>query len=241
MSNESKENTKGIVYIMSSGIDGLVKIGKCRTSQLKVRKRHLESNGYRNVPNLKLEFAIEVEDYSRKEKLLHSLFDKYHVGDAELFAVDVNLAKALFSSLEGTIKYPDDAPSEKLKTDALKEVAEIIDAKRIPDGKYTLEKERNSGKKIKAIAEINDNSWTILKGSVLETEIGTGVSKKVEKARVDINMDSSGKLLKDCPLGECAPSFAASVVMFGSSNGWKDWKDKHGNDLDSYRQKEKEE
>lgn len=48
---------------------------------------------------------------------------------------------------------------------------------------------------------------------------------------------NKGYLLEDTELGECLPSFASSIVMNQSNNGWTDWKDKDGNPLDIYRKK----
>ena len=40
---------KGIIYIMSTAVSGLVKIGKTGTSNYPERMRALEANGYYNV------------------------------------------------------------------------------------------------------------------------------------------------------------------------------------------------
>ena len=52
---------KGIIYLMSTVVSGLIKIGKTRNAQFENRMRHLENNGYANVAGLKREFAIEVD------------------------------------------------------------------------------------------------------------------------------------------------------------------------------------
>ena len=62
--------------------------------------------GYYNVAGLKQYFAIEVEDYSEKESLLHEIFAKHRVGESELFALDFNLIKQLLLSFEGKIIFP---------------------------------------------------------------------------------------------------------------------------------------
>ena len=41
--------TKGIIYIMTTAVSGLIKIGIAETKQYKERIRHLEHNGYYNV------------------------------------------------------------------------------------------------------------------------------------------------------------------------------------------------
>lgn len=56
---------RGILYVMSTAVPGLVKIGK--TDNFEKRMYTLERNGYANVTALKQEFAIEVDDYDKKE------------------------------------------------------------------------------------------------------------------------------------------------------------------------------
>ena len=74
---------KGIDYIMTTTVSGLIKIGKAGMKNYKERMRFLEANGYHNVTVLKRFFAIELEDYDDKEILLHEIFSKYQVGDSE--------------------------------------------------------------------------------------------------------------------------------------------------------------
>ncbi len=95
---------KGTIYLMSTVVDGLIKIGK--TDNFENRMNILEKNGYRNITGLKRQFAIEVEDYDEKEQLLHSLFSKSRIGDSELFSIDIDLAKQLLSAFEGKVIYP---------------------------------------------------------------------------------------------------------------------------------------
>ena len=80
--------SKGIIYVMTTAVSGLIKIGKTQTKQYSERMRFLEANGYYNVVGLKRLFAIEVADYSEKETLLHEIFAKHRVGGSELFALD---------------------------------------------------------------------------------------------------------------------------------------------------------
>ena len=82
---------KGIIYLMSTAVPGLIKIGKTTMANYSQRMYNLESNGYRNVSSLKRAFAIEVEGYDEKELLLHTIFEKSRVADTELFAIDVNV------------------------------------------------------------------------------------------------------------------------------------------------------
>ena len=97
---------KGIVYVMTTAVSGLVKIGKTGTENFQERMRFLESNGYSNVSGLKRFFAIELLNYDEKEALLHELFSKHQVGSSELFSFDSDLLKQLLLSFEGKIVYP---------------------------------------------------------------------------------------------------------------------------------------
>ena len=104
---------KGIIYIMTSAVSGLIKIGRTGTNNFQERMRHLENNGYYNVVGLRRFFAIELEDYEEKENLLHEIFGKHQVGDSELFALDEELVKQLLLSFEGRVIYPNDIDKEK--------------------------------------------------------------------------------------------------------------------------------
>lgn len=105
---------KGIVYIMTSIVPGLIKIGMAGTENYKERMRFLEANGYSNVPGLKRFFATELNDYINKEKLLHEIFSEHQVGSSELFALDQDMVKQLLLSFEGTVIYPENIEKEKV-------------------------------------------------------------------------------------------------------------------------------
>jgi hypothetical protein len=104
---------KGIVYIMTTVVDGLIKIGQTGSQNYQERMRNLESNGYYNVSGLKRFFAIELEEYTYKENLLKEIFNKHRVADSELFALDYDLVKQLLLSFEGKVIYPKDIDKEK--------------------------------------------------------------------------------------------------------------------------------
>jgi len=104
---------KGIIYIMTTAVSGLIKIGQTETSGYKERMRNLEANGYYNVSGLKKFFAIELEDYKEKENLLQEIFSKHQVGNSELFALDCELVKQLLLSFEGKVIYPENINKEK--------------------------------------------------------------------------------------------------------------------------------
>ncbi len=98
---------------MTTAVSGLVKIGKTGSTNFSERMRNLETNGYYNVVGLKRFFAIELEDYSDKESLLHDIFNKHQVGESELFALDQDLLRQLLLSFEGKVIYPENLDQEK--------------------------------------------------------------------------------------------------------------------------------
>jgi hypothetical protein len=104
---------KGIIYIMTTAVSGLIKIGQTGTSNYLERMRHLEANGYYNVAGLKRYFAIELEDYEDKENLLKEIFNKLQVGNSELFALDYELVRQLLLSFDGRVIFPKDVNKEK--------------------------------------------------------------------------------------------------------------------------------
>lgn len=104
---------KGIIYIMTTAVAGLIKIGQAGTGNYQERMRSLEANGYYNVSGLKRFFAIELEDYTDKENLLKEIFNKHRVGDSELFALDYDLVRQLLLSFDGKVVYPKDLNKEK--------------------------------------------------------------------------------------------------------------------------------
>ncbi len=102
----------GIIYLMSSAIEGVYKIGISEEANFSERMRNLEKNGYSNIVGLKKEIAIKTENYEDKEKMLHEIFSKSRIKNTEFFATDQNLIEQLFYSLKGEIIYPEKADSE---------------------------------------------------------------------------------------------------------------------------------
>lgn len=228
---------RGIIYLMTTVVPGLIKIGKTGLNNFEQRMYQLEHNGYSNVTALKRSFAIEVDGYDEKEAMLHTIFAKSRVGDTELFALDVNIAKQLLSSFDGVVVYP--------KTESKNEIFNVAtdnySGKVIPDGIYEFKKKKKSDNRyVDAKAKIISGKWILLKDSVLGVTEDVGVSQRARVVRTTLPLDSNGVLLEDFDLGECSPSFAGTVVMNQSNNGWTDWK--KGNDpVDIYRRKPIEE
>lgn len=104
---------KGIIYIMTTAVSGLIKIGQSGSNNYQERMRFLETNGYYNISGLKRFFAIEMDDYQKKEKLLHEIFNKQQIGDSELFALDYDLVRQLLLSFDGKVIYPKDVNKDK--------------------------------------------------------------------------------------------------------------------------------
>lgn len=230
---------RGIIYIMTTAVPGLIKIGKTGTPNYEQRMTFLEQNGYRNVTALKRAFAIEVEDYDEKEALLHTIFEKSRVSNTEMFALDVDIAKQLLASFDGNLVYP--SPSTETIQQVFTEAAESSRSKLIPDGTYSFKKKKMSDNKtVLAKAVISNGRWTLLKGSILGIAEDAGGSQKAKAVRAMLQIDSNGKLLEDTDLGECTPSFAGNIVMNASCNGWTDWKNQAGQPVDIYRQNTEE-
>ena len=199
---------KGIIYLMSTAVPGLIKIGKTTMANYSQRMYNLESNGYRNVSSLKRAFAIEVEGYDEKELLLHTIFEKSRVADTELFAIDANVVIQLLSSFEGTVVFP---------------------------VYYFARKKKSDNKLVKATVRVINGCWTLLKGSSLGIHEDIGTSNKSRKLRTQLPMDANGVLLDDFSLGDCSPSCAGSVVLNQSCDGWIEWKNAAGKTIDIYR------
>ena len=98
---EDENMAKGVIYIMTTIVPSLIKIGKAETDNFERRMYTLENRGY-----LKRRFAIEVENCDEKETLLYKIFSRSRVPDTELFALDVDIAVQLLSSFEGRQIFP---------------------------------------------------------------------------------------------------------------------------------------
>lgn len=223
---------KGIIYLMSTVADGLVKIGK--TTDFETRMQLLENNGYRNVTGLKRVFAIRVDGYDEKEDLLHKIFDKSRVGDTELFSLDVNLAKQLLSALDDEIIYPSSS-----KEEIFEEATEAVEAQLVPDGTYFLKGKANkTNKNYNGTIQVLDGKIILLKNSLL-APVTYDKNSSWLRDRVSLRTDESGKLLEDY---KCQSfSKAAAIVVGHNANGWLSWKNNRGEFIDCYRPKETEE
>ena len=219
---------KGIIYVMTTVVPGLIKIGKTGTDNFESRMYQLERNGYFNVVGLKRKFAIEVEDYDEKEKLLDEIFAKSNVQGSELFSLDADLVVQLLSSFEGKQVYPASMTKEEVFIAATEEHKIKEDWARIPDGIYHLSQTVKGFGKVNAKMIVSDGKISVEKGSVCAPARNGWVPEARKNA-----------IIKDNILVETAdansPSTAGWIVLGHSNNGWSVWKDANGQPIDIYR------
>ena len=219
---------KGIIYVMTTVVPGLIKIGKTGTENFESRMYQLERNGYFNVVGLKRKFAIEVEDYDTKEILLDEIFSKSQVPNSELFALDADLVVQLLSSFEGRQIYPETIAKEDVYAAATAEHQVKADWGLIPDGEYYLEQKVKGFGQVSAKMRVDNGTLTVLKGCKC-APLKAGWAPEARKAAPI----RDGILLDDVVVN--SPSMAGWVVLGHSNNGWTTWKDKNGKAIDIYR------
>lgn len=221
---------KGIIYLMATIVSGLIKIGKIGNEQFENRMRFLESNGYANITGLKRVFAIEVDEYDDKEKLIHDIFSKSRISNTELFALDIEIAKSLLASLDGRQIYPKDKTKKEVFEESTEEIKLKTNTGFIPDGEYFLNRNIKGFGKVSGKAIVKDGVFTLLKGSVCGYT-GNGFIPSIRKnTKIDNNI-----LQEDIVCSN--PSSAGWVVIGKSNNGWVEWKDMKGNSIEIYRDK----
>lgn len=221
---------------MTTSIEGLIKIGKTATSNFESRMYELEHTGYRNANYLKRVFAIEVEDYDEKEKLLHRVFGRAQVANVELFAADVDTVVGLLSAFEGRQIYPPDESKEEVFEQAAQNAGKRT-YNEIPDGTYTLERkvQRAGGKKFRATMEVIGGRYVVLAGAEVCMTEAPGLSDTVRGKR-ERHVSESGISTDDVTFE--STSAAASFVIGGACDGWAVWRDAQGRKIDVYRLKE---
>lgn len=219
---------KGVIYIMSTVVSGLLKIGQTQIEQYENRMRFLENNGYANITGLKREFAIEVENYQEKEKMIHNIFNKSRLNTTELFALDLDTVIQLLSSFEGIQIYPKDLKKSEVFKEITKEIEDKEGINTIPNGTYYLKRTVKGFGKVSGKMKVEDGKLTVLKGSICAS-IG---KQKVPKIRKEAN-------IKDNILQEdivCnSPSMAGYIILARSNNGWSEWKNSKDEALEKFR------
>lgn len=104
---------EGIIYIMTTVMPDIIKIGRTEEKQYKERMRNLEENGHRQLNGLKRCFAIKVSNYKNIEKLLQDTFYQQRIGKTEYFCLDPELVMRLLTAFNGKIIYPADNDTKK--------------------------------------------------------------------------------------------------------------------------------
>ncbi len=221
---------KGIIYLMTTVVPGLIKIGKTRNDQFENRMRFLESNGYANITGLKREFAIEVDGYDDKEKLIHDIFSKSRIVGTELFALDIEIAKSLLASLDGKQIYPKDKSKKEVFKESTEEIKLKMSEGFIPDGEYVLNRNIKGFGKVKGKAIVKNGVFVLLKGSFCNNIDKKHVPSIRRNAKIKDNILQEDIICMN-------PSSAGWVIIGKSNNGWKEWKDLQGNSIEKYRDK----
>lgn len=218
----------GIIYVMTTVVPGLIKIGKTGLKNFESRMYSLERNGYSNVVGLRRKFAIKVEDYNEKEILLSDIFSKSKVPNTELFALDIDLVIQLLSSFDGEQVYPETRTKEEIFDDATKERQIKLDWGSVPNGEYYLSEYKNTFGEINATMKVQDGVFTVLKGSTCAPTKEGWVPESRKIAQIDNNI-----LLENIDCN--SPSTAGWIVLGSSNNGWLVWKNEMGRPIDIYR------
>lgn len=223
---------KGIIYVMTTVVPGLVKIGKTGSSNFDNRMYTLEKNGYSNVVGLKRHFAIEVDDYDEKEIIIDEIFSKSRVENTELFALDINLVVQLLSSFEGKQIYPTVMTKEEVFDDA----ANKREAALIPDGLYYMDRKvkKWDNRHVKGTMKVEKGVITVLKGSTVCPVKGVGAFAE--------NIHDSAVVKNDILVEDIivnSPSAAAVVLLYSNANGWAEWKTSDGKPIDIFRKNNK--
>lgn len=230
---------KGIIYVMTTVVPGLIKIGKTGSANFEQRMHTLENNGYRNITGLKRAFAIEVNDYDEKESLLHTIFEKSQLSDTELFALDEDTAIQLLSSLDGKQVYPKNISKEEVFDKA----TEAKESKTcIPDGEYHMSRriKRWNNKLVKGTICVDNGRIRLLKGSICcpiiqnpkDSALFGTTSRRAEVEIVD------DVLQEDVEFNSV--SMAAQFLTYSTENGWHVWKTSDGKPIDIYRKQYQE-
>lgn len=218
---------KGIIYAMTTVVPGLIKIGKTQTNQFENRMYQLERNGYSNVVGLKRYFAIEVDGYDEKERLLDDIFSKSRVPNTELFALDIDLVTQLLTSFEGRQIFPTVESKEAVFKKASADRAEHVDSALVPDGTYFMERKLRKEDNVVWEAEmvVEEGNFIIQAGQHASVRNSSSLTPSIAEARV-ANIDENGIVMSDVSFNTLT---AAGCFIIGATcNGWFTWKTAKG-------------
>lgn len=226
--------SKGIIYVMSTIVPGLIKIGKTEAKSFENKMYNLEHNGYSNVVGLQRQFAIDVEDYDEKVKLLDDIFSKSRVPGTELFALDINIVIQLLSSFEGNQVFPETETKEQAFDEATAKRHVKEDWALVPDGTYYLKRKikRNGNKAVEAKMIVKNGQYIIPKGTVISP---TEAEHFADNMRLLRHSDAIKDYVTQQDITFTAPSAASTFVIGGASDGWMDWKNQSNEPIDVYK------
>ena len=224
------QKEKGILYVMTTAVEGLIKIGRTGSDTFEQRMYVLEHNGYCNVTGLKRQFAIEVNDYMAKESMIKKLFSRSRLADTELYSLDIQEVILLLSSFDGKQIYPQNETKEEI----FKQAIDAAESSELPDGEYYLSSivtTINGKEVVSGTLRVENGILRLLKGAVLASasKITVNGYSKVRKEALKEN----NKLLEDIRCDSV--SMAATIVCGSNKNGWDMWKDKNNNKIAVYR------
>ena len=195
----------GIIYVMTTVIPDIIKIGRTQEKQYEERMRNLEKNGYNQISGLKKCFAIKVSNYKNIEKLLQDTFYQQRIGKTECFCLDPELVMRLLTAFNGKIIFPKDKDTLKEFTE-LTEVAERnnrfqFSKKGIEDGDIiTFIKDKSITAKVVGDREVEYNGYTWkLSRLVRKLFEDRGEVNKSGAYQGAAYFEYNGKKLKDLP------------------------------------------
>lgn len=218
--------SKGVIYLFSSSVKELCKIG--RTDNLKERKRNIEANGYHNVSGLKLIYAVESEDMVSDENFIKELLKRLRIGDSELYQVNKDSAIMLLSKI-GKVVFPE---SQILADEIKNEAQENVSSEVLPSGVY-LCNIKVDNKEYNATLEIINGSLIMKKESNINERFDK-LNDSYKRMR-ELMVVKDGILQDDFEVSSV--SAAASLVAGHLKNGWDIWKDHNGYKINKYRNK----
>ena len=226
------QKEKGILYVMTTAVEGLIKIGRTGSDTFEQRMYVLEHNGYCNVTGLKRQFAIEVSDYMIKENMIKKLFFRSRLADTELYSLDIQEVILLLSSFDGKQIFPQDETKEEV----FKQAIDAAESSELPDGEYYLSSTIttiNGKERVSGTLKSENGILRLLKGAVLASTSKITV-KGYNKVRDEALKE--GNLLQE-DIRCDSVSMAAAIVCGSNQNGWDKWKDKNNNKIDLFRTK----
>ncbi|MDD7758938.1 MAG: hypothetical protein PT939_05790 [Aerococcus suis] len=145
----SDKKTNGILYLLTTEYDDIVKIGSATFEEFEEIEKHVKSD-LPLISGLNLAAAINTENYLDKEDWIYSLLDQYRVSKSTLFNIDNDDVLQLFLNLKGERVYPSKKEDKKI----IKRITESRDIAAVPDGEYYFRP-----KKWRCIFWKSRNSW----------------------------------------------------------------------------------